>query len=122
MHDWWLEIHFEFKLNFSTHLYNNYLSIAINQTRHRKGVWGIGLYPNNGNFRDVTIYGKGKGKSVPLQAWTGPEGSRKLRFPDFVSTAQDGGKVCQPCAPVAFTPGKCSWYSFLLEAESTAGS
>jgi len=22
------------------------------------------------------------GKAVPLQAWTGPEGSRKLRFPD----------------------------------------
>ena len=34
-----------------------------------------------------------KGKSVPLQASTGPEGSRKLRFPDFVKTAQDGGKV-----------------------------
>jgi len=29
---------------------------------------------------------KGKGKAVPLQAWTGPEGSRKLRFPDFVTT------------------------------------
>jgi hypothetical protein len=27
---------------------------------------------------------KGKGKSVPLQAWTGPEGSRKLRFPDLM--------------------------------------
>jgi hypothetical protein len=25
---------------------------------------------------------KGKGKAVPLQAWSGPEGSRKLRFPD----------------------------------------
>jgi len=24
-----------------------------------------------------------KGKSIPLQAWTGPEGSRRLRFPDF---------------------------------------
>ena len=34
-----------------------------------------------------------EGKSVPLQAWTGPEVSRKLRFPDFVTTAQDGGKV-----------------------------
>jgi len=30
---------------------------------------------------------------VPLQAWSGPEGSRKLRFPDFMTTAQDGGKV-----------------------------
>ena len=35
----------------------------------------------------------GKGKSVPLQAWSGPEGSRKLRFPDFMTTAQEGGKV-----------------------------
>jgi hypothetical protein len=34
----------------------------------------------------------GKGKAVPLQAWGGPEGSRKLRFPEFVTTAQDGGK------------------------------
>ena len=43
-------------------------------------------------------------KSVPLQAWSGPEGSRKLRFPDFVTTAQDGGKVVRlmhwpPLAP-----------------------
>jgi len=32
-------------------------------------------------------------KAVPLQAWTGPEGSRKLRFPDFVTKAQDGGRL-----------------------------
>jgi hypothetical protein len=24
-----------------------------------------------------------KGKAIPLQAWTGPKGSRRLRFPDF---------------------------------------
>jgi len=35
----------------------------------------------------------GKGKSDPLQAWSGPEGSRKLRFPDFMTMAQNGGKV-----------------------------
>ena len=23
------------------------------------------------------------GKAIPLQAWTGPEGSRRLRLPDF---------------------------------------
>ena len=34
-----------------------------------------------------------KGKAVPLQTWSGPKGSRKLRFPDFMTTAQDGGKV-----------------------------
>ena len=33
--------------------------------------------------------GKGKGKAVPLHARIGPKGSRKLRFPDFVTTAQD---------------------------------
>ena len=27
-----------------------------------------------------------KGKAVPLQAWSGPEGSGKLRFPDFHDT------------------------------------
>jgi hypothetical protein len=32
-------------------------------------------------------------KSVPLQAWSGPEGPRKLKFSDFLTTAQDGGKV-----------------------------
>ena len=52
------------------------------------------------------------GKAVPLQAQKGPEGSRKLRFPDFV-TAQNGGRLS------AFNPRKYSWYSFLLEAEST---
>jgi len=50
-----------------------------------------------------------KGKAVPLQAWTGPEGSRKLRLPDFMTTAQDGGKVVslmhQPPLPPGNTPG-----------------
>ena len=35
----------------------------------------------------------GKGKAVPLLAWSGPEGSRKLRVTDFMTTAQDSGKV-----------------------------
>jgi hypothetical protein len=25
-----------------------------------------------------------KGKSIPVQAWTGPEGSRRLRLPEFI--------------------------------------
>ena len=68
-----------------------------------------------------TFKGKGKGKSVPLQARRGPEGSRKLRFPDFVTTAQDGGKVVSLRHRSPLPPKKCSWYSFLLEAESTPG-
>jgi len=34
-----------------------------------------------------------RGKAVPLQAMRGPEGSRKLRLSDFVTTAQDGGRL-----------------------------
>jgi hypothetical protein len=33
------------------------------------------------------------GKAVPLQAWSDPESFRKLRFPDYMTAAQDGGKV-----------------------------
>jgi len=46
-----------------------------------------------------------KGKAVPLQAWSGPEGSRKLRFPDFVTTAQDGGKVVSLAHRPPLPPG-----------------
>ena len=52
--------------------------------------------------------GMQKGKAVPLQAWTGPEGSRKLRLPDFVTTAQDGGKVVSLMHRPLFTPRKYS--------------
>jgi len=34
-----------------------------------------------------------RSKTVPLQAQKGAEGSRKLMFPDFVTTAQDGGRL-----------------------------
>ena len=37
------------------------------------------------------------GKAVPLQAQRGPQGSRKLRFPDYVTTAQDGGRLINYC-------------------------
>ena len=49
-----------------------------------------------------------KGKAVLLQAWSGPEGSSKLRFPDFMTKAQDGGKVVslmhRPHLPPVNTP------------------
>jgi hypothetical protein len=59
-------------------------------------------------------------KAVPLQAWCGPEGSRKLRFPDYMTTAQDDGKVAslthRPPLPPGNAPG-----THLSEAEPTSG-
>jgi len=50
-----------------------------------------------------------KGKAIPLQAWSGPEGSRKLRFLDCMTTAQDGDKVVSlmywPPLPPGNAPG-----------------
>jgi hypothetical protein len=67
-----------------------------------------GQYPTS--HADMnSIKGKGKGKAVPLQAWSGPEVSRKLRFPDYMTTAQDGGKIVslshRPPLPPGNAPG-----------------
>jgi hypothetical protein len=63
-------------------------------------------------YKEIYIYifaHKGRGKAVPLQAWSGPEGSRKLRFPDYMETARDGGKVVslkhRPPLPTRNAPG-----------------
>ena len=52
---------------------------------------------------------KGKGKSVPLQAWSGSDGYRKLGFPNYMTTAQDGGKFVslthRPTLPPENSPG-----------------
>ena len=31
----------------------------------------------------IIIIIKGKGKAIPVQTWTGPEGTRRLRIPNF---------------------------------------
>ena len=60
-------------------------------------------------LQSVTVKAFYAVKAVPLQAWSGSEGSRKLRFPDFMTTAQDGGKVVslthRPPLPPGNTPG-----------------
>jgi len=54
---------------------------------------------------------KSKGKAVLLQAWGGPEGSRKLRFPDFMTT-QNGGKVVSLMHPPPLPAGNTSGTHF----------
>jgi hypothetical protein len=55
------------------------------------------------------LHSKGKGKAVPLRAWSGPEASKNLRFPDLMTTAQDDGKVFslthRPPLPLGNKPG-----------------
>ena len=64
-----------------------------------------------------------KGSAIPVQAWTVPEGSRRLRLPEFHDNRHMKVRSRQPSAPTAFTPPphpqEISWYSFPLEAEST---
>jgi len=45
-----------------------------------------------------------KGKAVPLQAESCPEGSRKFRFQDFMTT-EDGGKVVSLTHRLPLPPG-----------------
>jgi hypothetical protein len=60
-------------------------------------------------------------KAIPLQAWTGPEGSRRLRLPVFQDSRHNKGGNVSPTYRPPLTPRKYSWYSLLLEAESTPG-
>ena len=52
-----------------------------------------------------SLEGNPKGKAIPLEVWSVPEGSRKLKFPDFMTTAQEGGKVVSPAHRPHLSPG-----------------
>jgi len=74
--------------------------------KRRKKTEGIGEW---GAEEDICGLEEGTSKSVPLQAWSGPEGSRKLRFPDLMTKALGGGKVVShthwPHLPPGNPPG-----------------
>jgi len=53
----------------------------------------------------MILTGKGKGKVVLLQAWSGPEGSTKLRFPDYMTVEQDAGNVFSHTHQLPLPPG-----------------
>jgi hypothetical protein len=61
-------------------------------------------------------------KDIPVTDRGGPLGCETWRFPHFLDNRlTDGGKVVSPTRRPPFTPQEDSWYSFLLEAESTSG-
>jgi hypothetical protein len=68
----------------------------------------------------------GKVKISLYRPWK-PIGCERLRLPHYLDKRLiDGGKVVSPTRQPDFTPRfiyfKDSWYSFLLQAESTPGS
>ena len=69
----------------------------------------MGRGQNTRNGFKISARIKSKCKAGPLQAWSGLEGSRKSRFPDYVTTVQDGGKVVnlthRPPLPPGNAPG-----------------
>jgi len=57
-------------------------------------------------LKHLIFYKSQQKAAVTLQAWSGPEGYRKLRFPDFMTTAQDGGQVVSLTHRPPLPPGK----------------
>jgi hypothetical protein len=63
-------------------------------------------------------------KAIPVRGRGGPLGCETLRLPYFLdSRLTDGGEAVSLTRRPRprFTPQESSWYSFLLEAESTPG-
>jgi len=62
-----------------------------------------------------------KGKAVPLQAWIGPEGCRKLRLPDLVTTVQDVDKIVSLTHRPPLPPGNAPGTHFCLRPSRPQG-
>jgi hypothetical protein len=63
-----------------------------------------------------------KGKAIPLTGRGGPWGSETSRRPHYLdSLLTDGGEVISLTSRPPYYLQEESWYSFLLETESTSG-
>jgi hypothetical protein len=63
-----------------------------------------------------------KGEAVPVTSRGGPWVCETSRLPHFLDNRHtDGCEVVKPYAPAALYLQEDSWYSFVLEAESTPG-
>jgi hypothetical protein len=90
--------------------YSKYLGSIITNDRRCtcENIYSIAMAKTTFNKKGL-FTSKVKGKAFPLHAWGGPEDSMKLRFPDFLTTAQNGGKFAslthRPHLPPGNTPG-----------------
>jgi hypothetical protein len=71
-------------------------------------------------FREIIT--KGKDKAIPIQAMEALRVARGWGFHIFRHSAHRWRQGCQTYAPAAFYPQEDSWYSCVLEAESTPGA
>ena len=65
------------------------------------------------------FYISAEDKAIPVQDRIALEGSMRLRIPDFKT--YERGRVVSPTHRPPLSSWKYSWYSCLLEAESTPG-
>jgi hypothetical protein len=77
---------------------------------------------SNYNVQDLSRGKEVKGKAIPVTGRGGPQGCMTSRLPHFLhNRLTDGGEVVSLTRRPPFTRQEDSWYSFLLEAESTPG-
>jgi len=66
--------------------------------------------------------GKVKGKAIPLQAWTGPVGPRRMRLPDFKTIGTWSGKVVSPRHRPLCPPGNIPGTHFYWRLNQPQGN
>jgi hypothetical protein len=82
------------------------------------------IYVGSEVLAPMTVKGtkKKEGKAIRVTGHEGPWGCETSRFPHFLhNRLTHGGEVVSLTRQPPFTPQEDSWYSFLLEAESTPG-
>jgi hypothetical protein len=73
------------------------------------------------SYQMITVHLKDD-KAMPVTGHEGTKGCETLRVPHYLDNRlTGGGKVVRLRRRPPFTPQEDSWYSFLLEAESTPG-
>ena len=110
-------------MNSSVLQHPNRLWSSIQLLQHPNRLWSpLQIVTKSKQALELNLasYSMGESKAIPLQAWTGPESSRKVKAPRFQDNRHM--KVVRLSAlrtGLLYPPRKYSWYSFLLEAEST---
>ena len=79
---------------------NVLLSVQENSHFLRTEVWANLFTAITGNFKSTV-----NGKAIPVQDWTGPEGSWRLRLPDFKTNGTLRCKVVSPTNRPPLPPG-----------------